>query len=41
MKAQVLFFLLHPASYPMDTGVKAAGAWCWPLTSIYTEVKNA
>jgi hypothetical protein len=29
----------HPASYPMDTrgsfpGVKAAGAWSWPLTSI-------
>jgi len=31
---------LRPASYPMGTegsypGVKAAGAWCWPSTSIY------
>jgi hypothetical protein len=30
----------HPASYPMGTrgsfsGCKAAGAWSWPLTSIY------
>jgi hypothetical protein len=30
----------HPASYPMGTrgsfpGGKAAGAWSWPLTSIY------
>jgi len=30
----------HPASYPMETrgyfpGGKAAGAWSWPLTSIY------
>jgi hypothetical protein len=29
----------HPASYPVGTrvsfpGGKAAGAWCWPLTSI-------
>jgi hypothetical protein len=23
----------HPASYPMGTGGKAAGAWRWPLTS--------
>jgi hypothetical protein len=31
----------HPASYPMGTrgsfpGSKTAGAWSWPLTSIYT-----
>jgi hypothetical protein len=30
----------HPASYPVGTrgsfpGVKAAGAWSWPLISIY------
>jgi len=30
----------HPASYPTDTeglfpGGKAAGAWSWPLTSLY------
>jgi hypothetical protein len=30
----------HPASYPMGTGgsfpgVKATGAWSWPLSSIY------
>jgi hypothetical protein len=23
----------HPASYPMSTGGKAAGTWCWPLSS--------
>jgi hypothetical protein len=28
----------HPASYPMGTGGKAAGAWSWPFTS--AEVKN-
>jgi hypothetical protein len=22
----------HPASYPVDTGGKAVGAWSWPLT---------
>jgi hypothetical protein len=32
----------HPVSYPMGTrgsfpGVKAAGAWSWPLTSIYCQ----
>jgi hypothetical protein len=24
---------VHPTSYPMGTGGKAAGAWSWPLTS--------
>jgi len=23
-----------PASYPLDTGGRATGAWNWPLTSI-------
>jgi hypothetical protein len=26
-------FWVHPTSYPMGTGGKAAGAWSWPLTS--------
>jgi hypothetical protein len=35
----------HPASYPMSTrssfpGDKAAGAWSWPLTSIYCRGKE-
>jgi len=31
---------IHPASYPIDTGVKAVGAWSWLLTSNCTEVKD-
>jgi hypothetical protein len=35
----------HPASYPMDTrgcfsGGNVAGAWSWPLTSIYCRVQE-
>jgi len=30
----------NPASYPMDTGGKAAGAWSWPLTPSSAEIKN-
>jgi hypothetical protein len=34
----------HPTSYSVVTGVlprdKEVGAWGWPLTSIYAEVKN-
>jgi hypothetical protein len=26
-------FGAHPASYPVGTGVQAAGVWSWPLTS--------
>jgi len=24
----------HPASYPIGTGGRAAGAWSWPLNTI-------
>jgi hypothetical protein len=24
----------HPATYPVGTGGKAAGAWTWPLTTL-------